>query len=170
LIEKKIRNELTQGFKSEPKILEYINTKDYTQNIDSKVPLSEPMFEAIPNLIVFSDYEALKIKTIVFKLRNKDSVSRRVKIMQPETNLFKICSVNEASREETEKYLGVGNKVAPGLEISFLVRFSPETKNDYMHELVVVTERRSSWFPFTPSAKRHSWTSRTPSTSATSAR
>jgi hydrocephalus-inducing protein len=147
LIEKKIRNELTQGFKSEPKILEYINTKDYTQNIDSKVPLSEPMFEAIPNLIVFSDYEALKIKTIVFKLRNKDSVSRRVKIMQPETNLFKICSVNEASREETEKYLGVGNKVAPGLEISFLVRFSPETKNDYMHELVVVTEREKFVVP-----------------------
>ena len=105
------------------------------------------MFEAIPNLIVFSDYEALKIKTLVFKLRNKDSVSRRVKIMQPETNLFKICPFNEKSREETEKYLNVGNKVAPGLEISFLIRFSPETKNDYMHELVIVTEREKFVVP-----------------------
>ena len=87
--------------------------------------VSEPLFEAIPNFIVFSDYEALKIKTLVFKLRNKDSVSRRVKIVQPETNLFKICPFNENSQNETEKFFGIGNKVAPGLEISFLIRFSP---------------------------------------------
>lgn len=96
---------------------------------------------------MFSDYEALKIKTLVFKLRNKDSVSRRVKIMQPETNLFKICPFSEALRSETERFLDVGNKVAPGLEISFLIRFSPETKNDYSHDLVIVTEREKFIVP-----------------------
>lgn len=67
--------------------------------------------------------------------------------MQPETNLFKICPVNEASSSEFEKFLGVGNKVAPGLEIAFLIRFSPETKNDYKHELVIVTEREKFIVP-----------------------
>lgn len=34
-----------------------------------------------------------------------------------------------------------GNKVAPGMETSFYIRFSPEAKIDYSYDLVVVTER-----------------------------
>ena len=32
-------------------------------------------------------------------------------------------------------------KVAPGMEASFYVKFSPEAKIDYNYDLVVVTER-----------------------------
>ena len=58
-----------------------MNTKDFTAYNDSKVPFTEPLFEPIPSIIMFSDYEALKVKTMVFKLRNKDTVTRRVKIV-----------------------------------------------------------------------------------------
>lgn len=141
-----MKNELPLSSKTDTKIVEFLNTKDFTSFGESRVPVSEPLFEAIPPVIRFSDYEALKVKTMVFKLRNKDSVSRRVKIVQPETNLFKISPLNENDPEQNA-FFSVGNKIAPGLEISFLVKFSPETKNDYSHELVIVTEREKFVVP-----------------------
>jgi hydrocephalus-inducing protein len=141
-----MKNELPFALKTESKIIEFLNTKDFTSFGETKVAVSEPLFEAIPPVIRFADYEALKVKTIIFKLRNKDSVSRRVKIVQPETNLFKISPMNE-NDSEASNFFSVGNKIAPGLEISFIVKFSPETKSDYSHDLVIVTEREKFVVP-----------------------
>lgn len=47
-----------------------------------------------------------------------------------------------------------GNKVAPGIEITFIVRFSPEAKIDYTYDLVVVTEREKFIVPIKATGKR----------------
>jgi hydrocephalus-inducing protein len=41
----------------------------------------------------------------------------------------------------------MSSKVAPGMEISFLVQFSPEAKIDYSYDLNVVTEREKFIVP-----------------------
>jgi hydrocephalus-inducing protein len=38
-------------------------------------------------------------------------------------------------------------KVAPGMEISYIVRFSPEAKIDYSYDLMIVTEREKFVVP-----------------------
>jgi len=38
-------------------------------------------------------------------------------------------------------------RVAPGMEISFLIKFSPEAKSDYSYDLMVLTEREKFIVP-----------------------
>jgi hydrocephalus-inducing protein len=47
-----------------------------------------------------------------------------------------------------------GSKVAPGMEITFIIRFSPEAKIDYSYDLVVVTEREKFVVPIVAIGKR----------------
>ena len=136
---------------TKPKIIEYMNTKDNSVYSNSALPMDKPIFEPIPPVIMFSDFEALKIKSKVLKLRNLDSVTRRVKIVQPETNLFKIVPLTTGNSESN---YNSGNKVAPGLEISFLIKFSPETKTDYKYELTIITEREKFIIPIIAIGKK----------------
>jgi hydrocephalus-inducing protein len=41
----------------------------------------------------------------------------------------------------------MSSKVAPGMEISFIIRFSPETKSDFSYDLMIVTEREKFIVP-----------------------
>lgn len=41
----------------------------------------------------------------------------------------------------------VSCKVAPGMEISYIIKFSPETKMDYSYDLMIVTEREKFIVP-----------------------
>ncbi len=54
----------------------------------------------------------------MLKLRNKDRFSRRVKILQPDSNLFEVFAEGKGKLE-------AGTKVAAGMETRFIVRFSP---------------------------------------------
>lgn len=111
--------------------------------------IDEPLFEAVPPVIQFSDYEPLQIKEKVFKLRNKDRFSRRVKIIQPDSKLFQVLIPND-----TKAKLESGTKVAAGMETKFIIRFSPEAKIDYKYELIVVTEREKFIVPIVAVGKR----------------
>lgn len=42
-----------------PKIIQYQNLSDYSSNTNSKVNIDEPLFEPLPGLIQFNDYEPL---------------------------------------------------------------------------------------------------------------
>lgn len=131
-----------------PKIIEFLNQRDLTCQSKTNIPIQEPLFECIPNVIVFSDYEALNTKTFKIKLRNKDQVARRVKIINPETNLFKVkpCFKGENNKN--------GNKVAPGLDVSYEILFSPEKKIDYNFDLTIVTEREKFLIPIIALGKK----------------
>ncbi len=50
--------------------------------------------------------------------------------------------------------LFAGNKVAPGMEIQFIIRFSPEAKIDYNYDLIVETEREKFIVPIKAIGKR----------------
>jgi len=41
----------------------------------------------------------------------------------------------------------MSSRVAPGMEVSYVVRFSPEAKLDYSYDLIVVTEREKFIVP-----------------------
>lgn len=76
--------------------------------------------------------------------RNKDKVSRRVKIIPPDSNLFQITPCKQTKEEDPKAPQDVDNmssRVAPGMEISFEIKFSPEAKIDYSYDLNIVTER-----------------------------
>jgi len=47
-----------------------------------------------------------------------------------------------------------GNKVAPGMEIAFIIRFSPEAKIDYNYDLTIVSEREKFIVPIVAIGKR----------------
>jgi hydrocephalus-inducing protein len=125
------------------------NLADFSINTDCHVPVGKPIFEPIPSLIQFADYEPLQIKEKIFRLRNKDRVSRRVRIIQPDSRLFQVFPFEKRGAFEAE-----GTKVAAGMETKFIIRFSPEAKIDYMYELIVVTEREEFVVPILAVGKR----------------
>ena len=133
-----------------PKIIQFLNLADFSIYTDSRVPVDEPIFESIPSLITFTDYQPLQIKDKIFKLRNKDKFVRRIKIIQPDSRLFQVLNSGKNPLDNTSK----GNKVAPGMEITFIIRFSPEAKIDYSYDLVVVTEREKFVVPILAIGKR----------------
>ncbi len=92
--------------------------------------------------------------------RNKDKVARCVKIIPPDSKLFQVypCKKNQ-TLNVTAKSTSMGSfkkpndvdnmecRVAPGMEISYVIRFSPEAKTDYSYDLMIVTEREKFIVP-----------------------
>ncbi|KAF4674209.1 hypothetical protein FOL46_005566 [Perkinsus olseni] len=70
--------------------------------------------------------------SMTLSLRNKDTVSRRVQVLPPPVEHFKVTRKNGKDRYDL---------VAPGMEVSFLIKFHPDARADYCHDLEVVTER-----------------------------
>ncbi|CAJ1447961.1 unnamed protein product [Effrenium voratum] len=120
-----------------PRIVAFQNMGDFTHQVDSVVPVDEPLFQATPPEIRFSDFECLQSLDATLHLRNQDNVARRVKVLQPDSTFFKVLP------GKGRKANGEGdNKVAPGMEVSYIVRFTPDQQvEDYSYDLVVVTER-----------------------------
>lgn len=106
-------------------------------------------------MIKFTDYEPLQIKTMVFRLRNKDRVARTIKIIQPESRLFQVSLyASEKGVTGEENVFSSGSKVAPGLEVKYMIKFSPEAKIDYNYDLHIVTEREKFIVPIIAVGKR----------------
>lgn len=89
-------------------------------------------------------------------------MARRVKIIQPESRLFQVHpyhgdegTQNSNSTKKSQKFFSnSGSKVAPGLEVTFVVKFSPEAKIDYHYDLNIVTEREKFIVPIMAIGKR----------------
>lgn len=67
-------------------------------------------------------------------------VPRRVKVLPPDTPYFSIRRSTAPGKDE-------GNKIAAGMEVTFIVTFSPESTEDYAYNLVVCTEREKFIVP-----------------------
>jgi len=99
----------------------------------------------------------LQVKECILKLRNKDKVARSVKIVPPDSKLFQVMPCKKSSMtKSTKKSLAdedksdidnMSQRVAPGMEVSFIVKFSPEAKSDYSYDLNVLTEREKFIVP-----------------------
>ena len=93
-------------FKSDNKkvnIIQFLNIADNSLHPKCSVSVDEPIFQPEPSTILFEDYEPLQILEKVLKLRNRDTVPRRVNIVHPENRLFQvlpyILSKNSKNRE-----------------------------------------------------------------------
>lgn len=118
------------------KIVSFQNMSDFTHQVDSVVPMDEPLFKATPSEIRFANFESLQNLDATLNLRNQDNVARRVKILQPDSTFFKVLPGKGRKPDQTD------NKVAPGMEVSYIVRFTPDQQvEDYSYDLVVITER-----------------------------
>eukprot|EP00965_Chrysotila_dentata_P002617 85212-Pleurochrysis_carterae.AAC.1 len=114
-----------------PQVVSLFNMAEFTQNVESVVPLNEPLFQPSPPEVIFDKFEPLQRYTTSLSLRNNDNVNRRIKVLNPDSTAFTI---------EAPKHLK-GGKVAPGIEVVFKVHFFPRAAQDYACELACITER-----------------------------
>ena len=124
-------------------IIQFLNIADNSLHPKCAVSVDEPIFQPEPSQILFEDYEPLQILTKVLKLRNRDIVPRRVIIIHPENRLFQILPyiISNNSKSNHEKGESANTKVASGMKVSYLIKFTPEAKVDISYDLVVITER-----------------------------
>ena len=74
--------------------------------------------------------------------------------MAPDSKLFSIVpckKINKQAGSGSIKSVAdvdvMSSRVAPGMEVAYTVRFSPEAKHDYSYDLIVVTEREKFTVP-----------------------
>jgi hydrocephalus-inducing protein len=96
-----------------------------------------------------------KLKFVTLKFRNKDRVARSIRIIPPDSKLFTVTPSKKSSlaasktkgKAASDDIDNLSSKVAPGMEITYLVKFSPEAKSDYAYDLMVITEREKFIVP-----------------------
>ena len=75
---------------------------------------------------------------------------RKVMVVPPDSNLFQVipCKhVRGSNSKAPQSADNMSSCVAPGMEISYIVKFSPESKTDYSYDLNVITEREKFIIP-----------------------
>lgn len=98
-------------------------------------------------------YLKILINLCPISSRNKDKVARSVKIVAPDSKLFSVvpCKKLKTTAGATAKTAAdvdvMSSRVAPGMEVQYVVKFSPEAKVDYSYDLIVVTEREKFIVP-----------------------
>lgn len=102
------------------------------------MPIGQPLFDPQPTEVRFDEYEPFSTQEAVLRLRNKDVLARRVKVLEPEHKHFSVAPRGKRPP---------GDKVAAGMEAAFTVCFSPDHVEEYFCELVVVTEREKFAVP-----------------------
>jgi hypothetical protein len=66
-------------------------------------------------------------------------VPRKIRIEDPNSSYFSVHGWKNKSLQS--------DKIAPGMEVSFIVKFKPEENVDYMHNLICVTDREKFIVP-----------------------
>ncbi len=78
--------------------MQFLNISDFSSYTDSAVSMDEPIFEPIPSIIQFNDYEPLQVKEKILSFRNKDKYARRIKIIPPDSRLFQVLPYNKVKK------------------------------------------------------------------------
>jgi hydrocephalus-inducing protein len=97
--------------------------------------------------------------------RNKDRVARSIKIIAPDNKLFTVTPAKKSAMTASKSKNGtassavedidlLSSKVAPGMEITYIVKFFPEAKSDYAYDLMVITEREKFIVPIRAQGSR----------------
>ena len=141
--------EKTQDNSKKIRIIQFLNIADNSLHPNCAVSVDEPIFQPEPAQILFEDYEPLQILTKILRLRNRDKVPRRVSIIHPENRLFQVLPyiTSTSSKNNHEEGESANTKVAPGMEVSYLIKFTPEAKSDISYDLTVITEREKFLVP-----------------------
>lgn len=126
----------------DPRIVESWDMKNTTHEVHSVVSVTEPIFQASPRVLVFQDWKPFSIVEKKIFFRNNDKVARKFKIIKTNNPNFQV-SVAKNSKGEDLQF----SKVAYGMEVMFIVTFTPSEMKDYSIDLVCCSEREKFIVP-----------------------
>jgi len=133
-----------------PRILEFLNMEDNTLQVRSAVPIDEPLFQVHPTILRFDDYDPFGVYERVISFRNNDRVARRLRVSSPDTPFFDVLGPRSPGKLMEMQQ----SKIAPGMEVCYVVRFKPQEVRDYYLDLVCITEREKFVVPVHALGKR----------------
>jgi len=116
--------------------VELLCLEDNTSQINSTVPIDEPLFKPSVSVLHFANYEPFSTVEKTLRFRNSDYVARRIKVNAPKSPYFSISGPKRSA-----------SKVATGMEVSFVITFKPQEVREYAVDLVCCTEREKFIVP-----------------------
>ena len=119
-----------------PKIIQLLDITAFSNIKEAQLGIDEPLFQPFPSKLHFQRYIPCQCYEVPLSLRNNDKVARAVRVSQVPSPYFEIITPPNASA-----------KVAPGIDITFIIRFMPTEQKDYYHEIIVATEREKFLVP-----------------------
>ncbi|KAI8854495.1 hypothetical protein BC829DRAFT_439199 [Chytridium lagenaria] len=120
------------------RIVELIPNNDFSSRV-SDVPIGRPLFEPQPSEIILQSYKPFKTYEMIVSFRNNDKFARRLKLEPISHPHFSISGIKSKSL--------TSSKIAPGMEVQFLLIFTPEEDTDYFCNLVCLTDREKFLVP-----------------------
>ena len=100
-----------------PKIIELLDIGTTSLRKETSVDIDQALFQPFPSDVVFQQFEPHRTYEFPLLLRNLDKVARNVKITCEDSPYFSVSCHRPA-----------GSKVAPGMEITFTLLFTPVEK------------------------------------------
>ena len=116
-----------------PRVVALLNMSEFTHNVESVVPLEEPLFQPSPPEIIFDSFEPHGRYSATLRFRNNDNVNRRLKVLKIDSVHFEVVPPKGTAAG--------GSKVAPGMEVAYKIIFTPHAHQDHACELVCLSER-----------------------------
>lgn len=100
-----------------PKIIELLDIGTTSLRKETSVDVDQALFQPFPSEVTFQQFEPHQVYQFPLQLRNLDKVARNIKVTCEESPYFTVTCQKPA-----------GSKVAPGMEITFTVVFTPDEK------------------------------------------
>jgi hydrocephalus-inducing protein len=119
-----------------PTITELLDIAASSHQKDFCVSMDQALFQPFPSEVVFQQFQPQQTFEFPLNFRNNDRVARHLKVTHEDSPYFRAVCQRPA-----------GSKVAPGMEVTYLILFTPDEKKDYHLELVCITEREKFVVP-----------------------
>ena len=113
-----------------PRIVQLMPMHEISHNKDFTVDIDRPLFEPSPPVVRFQSFQPFQPYAVPITFRNLDKFARRLKVQPSDSPYFTVEAPPTAS-----------NKVAPGMDVTYIIRFKPDEYKDYSYDLVCITER-----------------------------
>ena len=126
-----------------PKIIGFLDMANNTTQTNSAVEIDKPIFQPYPHIVKFPEYEPFGLYEQTLYFRNNDAVSRRIRVLPPDSPYFEIVGPRSPGKLKELKQ----SKIGPGMEVCFIVKFRPQEVKDYKVDLICVTEREKFIVP-----------------------
>ncbi|KAI8900319.1 hypothetical protein BC833DRAFT_523632 [Globomyces pollinis-pini] len=130
----KIPSVITELIPDEEKVLQHC-----------QVAYDKPLFRPEPSNLTLQGFIPFKTYELVISFRNIDKViigKLIIRKIRLEPSISPYFSVQGWKRQSLQS-----EKVAPGMEVSFVIKFQPEENVDYLLDLICITEREKFIVP-----------------------
>jgi hypothetical protein len=138
MIKKRTGLSLVHSTPSPMEIIELVTDKDKIIK-NCTVPFDKPIFQPEPAQISFQGFTPFTTYELVLCFRNIDKVGRKLRLEQSTSAFFSIQGWKNSSLSS--------EKIATGMDVSYIVKFTPHELIDYSLNVVCVTEREKFIVP-----------------------